>query len=88
MGVETFHHLKAILKKKGLQHRRGRRGRLRPGRALREEALEIILDAVKAAGLKAGTQVSLALDVAASELLDGKRYAFRSPAPPARPPRR
>ena len=77
MGVETFHHLKAILKKKGYSTAVGDEGGFAPDVRSAEEALEIILDAVKAAGLKAGSQVSLALDIAASELLDGKRYAFR-----------
>ena len=42
-----------------------------------EEALETILEAIRAAGYKAGSQISLALDVAASEFHEGKKYVFR-----------
>ena len=53
MGVEVFHHLKAILKKKGLRHRGGRRGRLRARPASsNEEALETILEAIARRGLQ------------------------------------
>jgi enolase len=77
MGVEVFHHLKAILKKKGQSTAVGDEGGFAPDLASNEEVLETILDAIRAAGYKAGTQISLALDVAASELHDGKRYVFK-----------
>jgi enolase len=77
MGVEVFHHLKAILKKKGQSTAVGDEGGFAPDLASNEEVLETILDAIRAAGYKAGAQISLALDVAASELHDGKRYAFK-----------
>jgi len=77
MGIETFHHLKALLRKKGYSTAVGDEGGFAPDVRSSEEAIEIILEAIKAAGLKAGSQVSLALDIAASELLEGKRYAFR-----------
>jgi enolase len=77
MGVEVFHHLKAILKKKGESTAVGDEGGFAPDLASNEEVLETILDAIRAAGYKAGTQISLALDVAASELHDGKRYVFK-----------
>ncbi len=77
MGVEVFHHLKAILKKKGLATSVGDEGGFAPDLKASEQALETILDAIKAAGFKAGSQVSLALDVAASELWDGKKYVFK-----------
>jgi enolase len=78
-GVEVFHHLKAILKKKGLVTAVGDEGGFAPSLKSAEEALETILDAIRAAGYKAGTQVSLALDVAASEFHDHarKRYVFK-----------
>src|SRR5262245_42970985 len=77
MGVEVFHHLKAILKKKGHSTAVGDEGGFAPDLKSNEEVLETILDAVKAAGYKAGSQVSLALDVAASELHEGKKYVFK-----------
>jgi enolase len=77
MGVEVFHHLKAILKKKGYATAVGDEGGFAPDVKSNEEALETILDAIRAAGYKAGTQISLALDVAASEFHEGKRYVFK-----------
>jgi enolase len=77
MGTEVFHNLKAILKKKGYSTSVGDEGGFAPNVKSNEEALELILDAIRAAGYKVGTQISLALDVAASELWDGKRYVFK-----------
>jgi len=76
-GVEVFHHLKAILKKKGESTAVGDEGGFAPDLASSEEALEAILAAIEDAGYKAGAQISLALDVAASELWDGKKYVFK-----------
>ncbi len=76
-GVEVFHHLKAILKKKGLVTAVGDEGGFAPSLRTPEEALDTILDALRAAGYKAGQQISLALDVAASEFHEGKKYVFR-----------
>jgi enolase len=76
-GVEVFHHLKAILKKKGESTAVGDEGGFAPDLDSSEEALEAILAAIKDAGYKAGAQISLALDVAASELWDGKKYVFK-----------
>ena len=77
MGVEVFHTLKAILKKKGLATAVGDEGGFAPDLRSNEEALETILEAIQGAGYKAGTQISLALDVAASELHEGKKYVFK-----------
>lgn len=77
MGVEVFHHLKAILKKKGMATSVGDEGGFAPNLRSPEEALETILEAIKAAGYKAGSQISLALDVAASEFQEGKKYVFK-----------
>ena len=77
MGVEVFHTLKGILKKKGLATSVGDEGGFAPDLRSNEEALETILEAIKGAGYKAGTQISLALDVAASELHEGKKYVFK-----------
>jgi enolase len=77
MGVEVFHTLKGILKKKGMATSVGDEGGFAPDLGSSEEALETILEAIKGAGYKAGTQISLALDVAASELHEGKKYVFK-----------
>ncbi len=77
MGVEVFHTLKGLLKKKGLATSVGDEGGFAPDLRSNEEALETILEAIKGAGYKAGSQISLALDVAASELHEGKKYVFK-----------
>src|SRR5439155_1759 len=59
MGTEVFHHLKSILKKKGLSTAVGDEGGFAPDLKSSEEALETILDAIRAAGYKPGPQVSL-----------------------------
>jgi enolase len=76
-GVEIFHNLKAILKKKGYSTAVGDEGGFAPDLKSSEEALETIVDAIRTAGYKAGAQVSLALDPAASEFHDGKKYVFK-----------
>jgi len=76
-GAEVFHQLKSILKKKGLSTAVGDEGGFAPDVKSNEEALETILEAVRAAGYKPGAQIALALDVAASELHEGKKYVFR-----------
>jgi enolase len=77
MGVEVFQGLKAILKKKGYSTAVGDEGGFAPDLRSSEEAMETILEAVRAAGYRPGSQVSLALDPAASEFQEGKRYVFR-----------
>jgi enolase 1/2/3 len=86
MGVEVFHHLKAILKKKGLATSVGDEGGFAPDLKSNEEVLDTILAAIKAAGYKAGVQISLALDVAASELWGGKKYVFKKSGGAVRTP--
>jgi enolase len=76
-GVETFHHLKSILTKKGQSTSVGDEGGFAPNLKSSEEALETIVEAIGAAGYKPGAQVSLALDPAASEFHDGKKYVFK-----------
>jgi enolase len=76
-GVEVFHHLKAILKKQGLATSVGDEGGFAPNLRTAEEALDTILVAIKAAGYKAGSQIALALDVAASEFHEGRKYVFK-----------
>ena len=75
MGAEIFHHLKKVLKSKGLNTAVGDEGGFAPDLNSNEEAVEIILEAIKEAGYKAGEDIYLALDVAASELYkDGKYF--------------
>jgi enolase len=76
--TETFHSLKAVLKKKGLSTAVGDEGGFAPKLESTEAAIEAILQAIKDAGYKAGKQVFLALDVAASEFYDGDgTYTFK-----------
>jgi enolase 1/2/3 len=77
MGVEVFHALKGILKKKGLATAVGDEGGFAPDLRSSEEALDTILEAIRAAGYEPGEQIALALDVAASELHEGKKYVFK-----------
>jgi len=77
MGAEVFHNLKAQLKKKGYATAVGDEGGFAPDVKSNEEALETIIDAISAAGYKPGTQVSLALDPAASEFYDKGKYVFK-----------
>jgi enolase len=79
MGAEVFHHLKAVLKKRGYTTTVGDEGGFAPSLKSNEEALECILAAIEAAGYKAGEQVAIALDPAASEFYDraSGKYIFR-----------
>jgi enolase len=77
MGVETFHALKSVLKKRGYSTGVGDEGGFAPNVKSNEEALELILEAIQKAGFKPGQQVFLALDVAASEFYSDGKYAFK-----------
>jgi enolase len=77
-NAETFHALKAVLKKKGLSTAVGDEGGFAPKLESTEAAIEAILQAIKDAGYKAGKQIFLALDVAASEFYNGNgTYTFK-----------
>ncbi|MDD5544295.1 MAG: phosphopyruvate hydratase [Acidobacteriia bacterium] len=76
MGIETFHALKSILKKKGYSTAVGDEGGFAPELHSNEEAVEIILAAIAAAGYKARKEISLALDPATSEMFDSGKYRF------------
>jgi len=80
MGTETFHHLKSVLKKKGLNTSVGDEGGFAPDLRSNEEAIEIILEAADKTGYKIGEQLFLALDVASSEIYerDSKLYNLAS----------
>ncbi len=76
MGAEVFHSLKSVLKKKGLNTAVGDEGGFAPSLSTNEEALSLILEAVKKAGYAAGKDIFIALDVAASEFYQNGKYAF------------
>jgi enolase 1/2/3 len=78
MGTEIFHHLKALLKSKGLSTAVGDEGGFAPAVRSNEEALDSILQAIEKAGYKPGRDVVLALDAAASEFFKNKSYHLRS----------
>jgi enolase len=77
MGVEIFHALKGVLKKKGCATSVGDEGGFAPNLKSSEEALDVIMEAIEKAGYKAGSQVYLAMDVAASELYADGKYTFK-----------
>ena len=76
MGVETFHQLKGVLKKKGLATSVGDEGGFAPDLGSNEEAIEVILEAVQRTGYQAGEQLYLALDAAASSFYDKKSQRY------------
>ncbi len=75
-GAEIFHALKKVLKGKGASTGVGDEGGYAPSLASNEEALRVIMEAIKQTGLKPGTQVALALDCAASEFFDKKTGTY------------
>jgi len=76
MGVEVFHHLKAVLSKQGRSTAVGDEGGFAPDLRSNEEAVEVVLEAVEKAGYRAGDEILLALDAAASELFQDGEYTF------------
>jgi enolase len=76
MGAETFHALKSVLSKKGLETSVGDEGGFAPNLKSNEEAIETILEAIVKAGYKPGVDISISLDPAASELWDNGSYLF------------
>src|SRR2546429_29986 len=77
MGAEIFHTLKSVLKKKGYATSIGDEGGFAPNLKSNEEAIETILEAIAQSGYRAGEDVLLALDPAASEFFDGQSYVFK-----------
>ena len=75
-GAEIFQTLKKILGKKGLSTAVGDEGGFAPVLKSNEEALELLMEAILEAGYEAGQNVFLALDVAATEMFDGSKYAW------------
>ena len=80
MGVEVFHHLKAVLKKKGYSTNVGDEGGFAPNIKSNEEAIKIVIQAIEKAGYKPGVDMMIAMDAAASEFYNSKekKYHFAS----------
>jgi enolase len=76
MGVEVFHSLKSVLKSKGYNTAVGDEGGFAPNLKSNIEAIEVILEAIEKSGYKAGKDVFLALDPAASEFYEDGKYIF------------
>jgi enolase len=75
-GVEIFHTLKSVLKKKGYSTNVGDEGGFAPNIGSNEEAIETVMEAIQAAGFKAGSQIFIAMDAANSELYKNGKYVF------------
>lgn len=75
-GVEVFHHLKKVLAKKDYSTNVGDEGGFAPNLSSNEEAIEYVLKAVEAAGLKPGTDVFIAMDAASSEFYDKENKVY------------
>ena len=86
MGAETFHTLKKVLAGKGYATSVGDEGGFAPSLKSNEEALEVVMEAIKKAGYKPGKDISIALDPAATEMFDEKTkdYSFFKSAPKKR----
>jgi enolase len=85
-GAEIYHSLKGILGKKGYNTAVGDEGGFAPSLKANEEAVELILEAIEAAGLKPGKDVSIALDPATSELWRDEAYVFWKSNAPSKTP--
>ncbi len=75
-GAEVFHTLKSVLKERGLNTNVGDEGGYAPSLASNQEALDVILLAIKRAGYKAGDDIVLALDPASTEFFEGGKYVL------------
>jgi enolase len=76
-GVEVFHTLKGVLKKRGYNTAVGDEGGFAPSLKSNHEAIELVLEAIQQAGYKPGEEVAMALDPAASEFYQDGRYVFK-----------
>jgi enolase len=85
-GTEIFHALRGILKTQGHSTGVGDEGGFAPNLKSNREALDIVLEAIGQAGLRAGQEIFLALDVASSELWEDGRYVFKKSGEPTRTP--
>jgi enolase 1/2/3 len=75
-GIEVFHALKSVLKKKGYSTNVGDEGGFAPDIQSNEEAIDTVMTAISAAGFKAGSQIAIAMDPAVSELYDGAKKVY------------
>jgi enolase len=75
-GAEIYHALKAVLKKRGLATSVGDEGGFAPNLESNRAALDLIIEAIEAAGFKPGKEIALAMDVAATEFYDNGKYKF------------
>ena len=75
-GAEIYHSLKSVLKSKGLATSIGDEGGFAPDLASNRAALDLILQAIELAGFKAGSDIGLAMDVAATEFFENGKYKF------------
>jgi enolase len=78
MGTEIFHHLKSVLKQRGLNTSVGDEGGFAPNLSSNEQALELIMVAIEKANYEPGEDIFIALDVAASELFSDGNYSLKS----------
>lgn len=76
-GVEVFHNLKSVLKKKGYSTNVGDEGGFAPDIQSNEEAIETVLQAIDAAGYKAGDQIAIAMDAASTEMFDEAKGTYK-----------
>jgi enolase len=86
IGAEIFHALRGILKKRGLATGVGDEGGFAPNLKSNQDALDVVMEAIGKAGFKAGTDVVLALDVAASEFFEDGKYVFHKSGDRTRTP--
>ncbi len=77
MGAEVFHTLKSVLSKKGYSTSVGDEGGFAPSLESNEEALEVVMTAIKKAGYKPGKDISIALDPASTEMFDEKTKTYK-----------
>jgi enolase len=77
-GTEVFHHLKGVLKSRGMSTNVGDEGGFAPNLGSNEEAIEVVLSAIEKAGFKPGIDMHIALDAASSEYFKNGKYVFES----------
>lgn len=77
-GTEIFHHLKSVLKSKGMSTNVGDEGGFAPSLGSNEEAIEVVLQAIEKAGFRPGEDIYIALDAASSEFFKDGKYHFES----------
>ena len=77
-GTEIFHHLKSVLKSRGMSTNVGDEGGFAPSLGSNEEAIQVVLEAIEKAGFIAGKDVFIALDAASSEFYKNGKYVFES----------